>query len=230
MDNCINEYTLKSSVCNILHHHPEFINCTASVNHDDVIAVLWTWVHHYYGKRILTPAADIVSLKELMRQKLSRPSMNDLVTAEGYHVCRIKLPNTTWYIKDMNHGYTISLRNDANTQTSEFSYRKPEENVEYMLSFDSYIPRVHEWIDSFQEEKAKDHMICQMITVSAKGIIDQVKEEEHLDIPAVTHIHGTLKRKVYVEFEGIDKELSCPLDYLRIRLIRQFGKNITRKR
>ena len=104
MDNCINEYKLKSSVCNILHHHPEFINCTASVNHDDVIAVLWTWVHHYYGKRILTPAADIASLKELMRQKLSRPSMNDLVTAEGYHVCRIKLPNTTWYIKDMNHG------------------------------------------------------------------------------------------------------------------------------
>ncbi len=96
----------------------------------------------------------------------------------------------------MNHGYTISLRNDANTQTSEFSYRKPEENVEYMLSFDSYIPRVHEWIDSFQEEKAKDHMICQMITVSAKGIIDQAKEEEHLDIPTVTHIHGTLKRKI----------------------------------
>ena len=230
MDNRINEYSLKSSVRNIIYHHHQFIDCTASVNHNDVIAVLWTWMYHCYGKKILTPAADIVSLKELLRQKLSRPSIDELTTAEGYHICRIKLPNTTWYIKDMNHGYTISLRNDANTQTSEFSYRKPEENVEYMLSFDSYIPRVHEWIDSFQEEKAKDHMICQMITVSAKGIIDQVKEEEHLDIPAVTHIHGTLKRKVYVEFEGIDKELSCPLDYLRIRLIRQFGKNITRKR
>ena len=36
-------------------------------------------------------------------------------------------------------------------------------------------------------------------------------------------IIGTLKRKVYVKFEGIDKELSCPLDYLRVRLIRRFG-------
>ena len=230
MDNRINEYSFKSSVRNIIYHHPQFIDCTAAVNHDDVIAVLWTWMYHCYGNKILTPAADIVSLKELLRQKLSRPSIDELATAEGYHVCRIKLPNTTWYIKDMNHGYTISLRNDANIQTSEFSYKTPEENAEYMLSFDSYIPSVHEWIDNFQEEKAKDHMICQMITVSAKGIIDQVKEEEHLDIPTVTHIHGTLKRKVYVEFEGIDKELSCPLDYLRIRLIRQFKKNSTRKR
>lgn len=153
-----------------------------------------------------------------MRQKFPKLCIEDLGNVDGFDVRRIKLPNTTWYVKDMKN---IS---------SEFSFRTPEENVEYMLTFDSYIPKVHDWIDSIQEEKTKEHMICNMIAVSARGIIEQVKEEESLDIPPVTHIHGTLNRMVYIEFEGMDKDLSCPLDYLRIRLIGRFGKNINRKR
>ena len=230
MENIINEYSLKSSVRNILYHHPQFIDCSASVSHEDVIAVLWTWSYHYYRKGTLTPVTDIIRLIERLRQKFPKLCIEDLGNVDGFDVRRIKLPNTTWYLKDMNHGYIISLRSDNKNISSEFSFRTPEENVEYMLTFDSYIPKVHDWIDSFQKEKTKEHMICNMIAVSARGIIEQVKEEESLDIPPVTHVHGTLTRKVYVEFEGMDKDLSCPLDYLRIRLIRRFRKNINRKR
>ena len=79
-------------------------------------------------------------------------------------------------------------------------------------------------IDQVQEEKTKENLIRNMIAASATGIIEQVREEEHLDIPRIVDVKGTLKRKVYVKFEGIDKELSCPLDYLRVRLIRRFGR------
>ena len=94
----------------------------------------------------------------------------------------------------------------------------------HILSFDSYIPQIHDLIDQIQEEKTKENLIRNMIAASATGIVEQVREEEHLDIPRIVDVKGTLKRKVYVKFEGIDKELSCPLDYLRVRLIRRFGR------
>ena len=224
MENCSNEYLLKSNVRNILYHHPKFMDCDASVNHDDVIAVLWAWSYHCYGHDVSDQANDHARLLELMRLELGDEAVEDIDNGGHSHFYKLRLPNATWYVKVMKSAYAISLLPDGRNLSIEYSFRSPEENMTHILSFDSYIPQIHDLIDQIQEGKTKENLIRNMIAASATGIIEQVREEEHLDIPRIVDVKGTLKRKVYVKFEGIDKELSCPLDYLRVRLIRRFGR------
>lgn len=223
MEDCINEYLLKSNVRNILYHHPQFMYCDASINHADVIAVLWAWTYHCYGHQVSEQANDHETLLALIRLELGDGSVEDIGLDEHTHYYRLRLPNATWYIIVTSDAYAISLLHHGRKPSSEYSFRTPEENMAHILSFDTYIPQIHNMIDEVQEEKTKENMIRKMIAASAKGIIEQVKTEEQLDIPRIVSINGTLKQHVFVKFEGIEKELSCPINYLKVRLIRRFG-------
>ena len=63
---------------------------------------------------------------------------------------------------------------------------------------------------------------------SGKGIIDQLIAEEGLEIPHIDRICGTANGRVKVYFADSSEKINCPLDYLRSRFLRRFGKRKTK--
>ena len=109
MENCSNEYILKSNVRNILYHHPQFMECDASVNHDDVIAVLWAWSYHCYGHDVSDQANDHARLLELMRLELGDEAVEDIDNCGHSHFYKLRLPNATWYVNPLKLYIHLSL-------------------------------------------------------------------------------------------------------------------------
>ena len=71
-------------------------------------------------------------------------------------------------------------------------------------------------------------MICDVTAASGKSIIDQLIAEEGLEIPHIDRICGTANRRVKVYFADSSEKINCPLDYLRSRFLRRFGKRKTK--
>lgn len=58
--------------------------------------------------------------------------------------------------------------------------------------------------------------------------IPQLIAEEGLEIPHIDRIRGTANGRVKVYFADSSEKIICPLDYLRSRFLRQFGKRKTK--
>ena len=219
MESSINEYTIKSNIRRILYTHPDFKDCDpSSICRDALIELLWVWIYEYDSHK--TKRDDIQAFLDMARKNLGSEAIVEL----GNSQYTITLPNTTWFIKTLFTGYTISLDKQSDWKLFEFSYKSPEENILYMTTFDRHIDNIHGWIDEYIAQKVKESMICDLIATSAKGIIAQLTEDANLEIPQIACIRGTPQRRVILYFADMDEKINCPLDYLRVRLLRRFGR------
>ena len=100
----------------------------------------------------------------------------------------------------------------------------PQETLYFMRAFNELIPTVHDYIDQNLSAAAKESMICDVTAASGKGIIDQLIAEEGLEIPHIDRICGKANGRVKVYFADSSEKIICPLDYLRYRFLRRFGK------
>ena len=223
----INEYTIKSAVRNVLYTLPHFKDCDHStIKHENVIAVVCSWTYQSPTQNISERPVALTELLELIRQELGESAIEDMGLIENYRIYKVRFLNMTWYLRDMKVGYSISFYNGGKFLMNIYSFRSPEEDLSFMIKVDSLVPDIRKRIDDVLEEKAKKNMICKMMATSAKGLIDQIIEEEQMNIPKIVSISGRANKRVVVEF--IDgREIDCPLNYLRSRLIRMFGKRNT---
>lgn len=220
MNDYINENSIKSNIRRVLYTHPDFKDSAPStISHDAVIDVVWVWTCQ--SNFVSKPRRDeLLEFLDLARKTLGNDAIDDL----GDSLYMIRLPNTTWLVKGVNSGYTISLKKEVNWTTFAITYNLPENNLSYMSIFDRYIEKIHGWIDEVLTQKAKDSMICDMIATSAKGIIEQLRKEHNLDVPRIGCIRGTREKRVILYLADTDEKINCPLDYLRVRLLKRFGK------
>jgi hypothetical protein len=77
----------------------------------------------------------------------------------------------------MKSAYAISLLPDGRNLSIEYSFRSPEENMAHILSFDSYIPQIHDLIDQIQEEKTKENLIRNMM-FTIRSILQQIQMQK----------------------------------------------------
>ena len=87
---------------------------------------------------------------------------------------------------------------------------------------------VHDYIDQNLSAAAKENMISDVTAATGKGIIDQLITEEGLEVPPISSICGTANGRVKVYFADSSEKINCPLDYLRSRFLRRFGKRKTK--
>jgi hypothetical protein len=171
----------------------------------------------------LNQTADTGELVELLRKEYGCDAVEDKGAADGHQRYEIGVSNIRFHIMQLPQSYRISAALPI-IDVRYVSCRHPEETIAYMRAFSETIPTVHEYIDQNVALIVKEHMICDITAATGKGIIDQLIEEEGLEVPHISSICATANGRVKVYFADSSEKINCPLDYLRSRFVRRFGK------
>jgi hypothetical protein len=208
----ITDYTLKSYIRQIVRD---------TTNRNTVISRLWEWIYHPNIRDPL-PEVDTDSLLELLVTEFGSEAVKDRGTVDDIQRHEIIMQNITFHLVRLPGRYMVSAGMPAKS-VSFSKYRNPEETVEYMRAFNDAMPTIHMYIDENIAAKERAKLLSNITEATGRGMIEQIKEEEGLEIPKISCIRGTDKGRVIIYFDEIDEKINCPIDYLRARLIRRFA-------
>ena len=221
----LTDFTLISSVRRIVHDtYSQHMMEPASVYHDFVISQVWNWI---YRPEVLNQRAETKELVELLRKEYGQDAVDDKGIIDGYQRYEIQLSNVRFYIVQLPMSYRINAARPV-TNVAYVSCCNPEETLAYMRAFNDAISAVHDYVEQNISIANKEHLISEVTAASGKGIIDQLIAEEGLDVPPISSICGTANGRVKVYFADSAEKINCPLDYLRARFLRRFGKRKTK--
>ena len=221
----ISDFTLKASIRRIVHDtYSRHMAEPAAVYHDIVISLVWNWI---YTPEVLNQTVNTDELVELLRKEYGYDAVEDKGVVDGYQRYEILFSNVRFHIVKLPMSYRIGAALPV-TNVVYVSCWNPQETLCFMRAFNELIPAVHDYIDQNLSAAAKESMICDVTAASGKGIIDQLIAEEGLEIPHIDRICGTANWRVKVYFADSSEKINCPLDYLRSRFLRRFGKRKTK--
>ena len=220
MENLITDYTIKSYIHQIISDHYDVNNFDISaIKREYIIAILWRWIS---TPRQGNPNVVTKRAIELMRQEFGDQSVIDQGVTDGHRKYEIKLSNTSFHFTELPQSYLMGAGRPI--KIIRYSPCLPaEEMIAYMRAFNDKIPTIHNYIDHEFQQIAHKKMLCNLTEATARGMIAQLIEEENLDIPEITKLHGTEKGRVTISFAGIPGKFSMPLDHLRARFLRKFA-------
>ena len=217
----ITDFTLKSSIRRIVHDtYNRHTVSPASAYHDIVISLVWNWIN---TPEVRNQTADTDELIELLRNEYGSDAVEDKGIVDGFQRYEFLFSNVRFYIVQLPRSYRIGAALPV-TNAVYVSCCNPQETLAYMREFNELIPTVHNFIEQNVSLLAKDNMISDVTAASGKGIIDQLIAEEGLEVPPISSICGTANGRVKVYFADSSEKINCPLDYLRARFLRRFGK------
>ena len=221
----ITDFTLKSSIRRIVHDtYNRHTVSPASVYHDIVISLVWNWIN---TPEVRNQTADTDELIELLRNEYGSDAVEDKGIVDGFQRYEIMFSNVRFYIVELPRSYRIGAALPV-TNAVYVSCCNPQETLAYMREFNELIPTVHDYIEQNVSLLAKENMISDVTAATGKGIIDQLITEEGLEVPPISSICGTANGRVKVYFADSSEKINCPLDYLRSRFLRRFGKRKTK--
>ena len=221
MENVITDYTIKSYINQIIYDHFDVTNINISaIDRDFIIATLWRWIS--------TPMfgySDVVTegLVELMRQEFGDESIIDHGITDGHRKYEIKLSNTSFHFTELPDSYLMGAGRPIKI-IRHLPCLPPKEMITYMRAFNEKMHAIHNHIDQQIQQIAQKQKLCNLTEATARGMIAQLIEEENLDIPEITKLRCTDKGRITISFAGIPGKFSMPLDHLRARFLRRFGR------
>lgn len=223
MEKPITDFILKSHIRQLLRNKKNVYGSNiASVDRNDIVSRLWDWIYIPHISDATEAGADTKHLLELLRKGseiCTVEDSGDMYGAIRYEIC---FPSIKFHLIKLHDRYMVTAAK-APTSVSFSRFRSPEETVAYMNAFNDAMPAIYRYIEEEIAALARNELLASITTSTAKGMIEQIINEEGLDVPKICSIRGTEKGRVILYFEELDEKINCPLDYLRARLIRRFA-------
>lgn len=217
MDEIFSSYNLKSRITNLA-CSLKIPDVAIGAPEFRMLILDRAWNLLYNSTLHIDNGSPLDAFLTLMREKYDA----DVVGVDDFdNKYKVSLPFSSWVVEPVGRGFTITALFAPGNAHSAYSRRGVEETAKFISLFDKNIPLINRYIDECISERLKDAMISDLVASAAKGIISQMKDEG-VDIPQVVSLKGGPDRRVVIGFEGSKREVDCPLDHLRSRLIRRF--------
>lgn len=217
MDEIFNAYNLKSRVTNLA-YSLKIPDVAVGAPEFRALILDRAWNILYNSTLHKDNGSMLEAFLTLMREKYDA----DVVGVDDFdNKYKVSLPCSSWIVEPASRGFTITALFTPGNAHTAYSIRTVEETAQFIYLFDKNIPMINRYIDECISERLKDCMISGLVASTAKGIVAQMRDEG-VDIPQVISLKGRPDRRVVICFEGSKREIDCPLDYLRSRLVRRF--------
>ena len=114
----------------------------------------------------------------------------------------LKLPNVIWYIGGSStYGYRIHPFSNDFYKVSVLSL-VAHDAAELMLAFDSFIPQILERAETVIMKKAEKEKICEILKVSAEGMINRLAAEGVIQIKDKAIVTCRQSNKIEVDIDS----------------------------
>lgn len=220
MQELITDFTLRSSIRRITHDTQDRYKTEASGFHDHVISDEWDLIN---TPEVLNQTADTEQLLELLRNDEGCGDVEEKGLIDGFRWYEVQFSNISFHILQLPRSYRVSAAQPLK-KARYLSCFGPEETLARMHAFNNVIPELHDSIEKEVAQVARDNMLGEMTAATGKGVIDQLIAEEGLQVPPISCISGTANGRVIIYFADSSEKISCPLNYLRARLLKRFGQ------
>lgn len=166
---------------------------------------------------------SIENLYEMLKQLTGNDNLEIEQSPRNPSQVSIRLPNAIWYIDGFStYGYHI-LPSSNDTHRYSVLPLGPQDAAELMLAFDSFIPLILERAEAVIMKKAEDEIVCNIMRVSAEGIIDRLLMNGEIQIKGKATVTSRPPNKIEV---GIDNTrwIVSSIQELEALLKRRYAK------
>lgn len=173
---------------------------------------------------ISNPTHDKVEdLLEILKTLSSSESLHTEQSHEDIDLIILRLAHIPWYIYRCGGGgyYIQPLWNKSRREV--YVNLGAWETAELMIAFDSFIPQILERAEETIRMKAEMGKICEILRVSAEGIINRLISDGTIQVEGKTSVTCSTPNKIEVEL-GNSKWLVTSLEELEFLLLRRYAK------
>ena len=170
------------------------------------------------------PTRDTV--EELLESLKTLTNSESLYTEESHEeidLITLRLTHESWYIYRCEGGgyYIKPLWN--NSRKEVYVNLSAWEAAELMIVFDSFMPQIRECSETLIRKNAEKIKICEILRVSAKGIISRLMSEGTIQVEGKTDVTCSTPNKIEVEL-GNSKWLVTSLEEMEKLLLRRYAQ------
>ena len=192
---------------------------------DSIIQMSAMIIWRSISRRLIsTPTYDKVEdLLEMLKTLSNSESLNTDQSCEEIDLITLRLTHEPWYIyRCVGEGYYIQpLWNKSRREV--YVNLGAWEAAELMIAFDSFIPQILERAEEAIRKKAEMGKICEILRVSAEGIINRLISDGTIQVEGKTSVTCSTPNKIEVEL-GNSKWLVTSLEELEFLLLRRYAK------
>ena len=183
--------------------------------------VIWRSISR---RLVRNPTHDKVEdLLEILKTLSSSERLHDEQSHEDIDQIILRLAHIPWYIYRCGGGgyYIQPLWNKSRREV--YVNLGAWETAELMIAFDSFIPQILERAEEAIRKKAEMGKICEILRVSAEGIINRLISDGTIQVEGKTSVTCSTPNKIEVEL-GNSKWLVTSLEELEFLLLRRYAK------
>lgn len=192
---------------------------------DSIIQMSAMVIWRSISRRLVSnPTHDKVEdLLEILKTLSSSERMHDEQSHEDIDLIILKLAHIPWYIYRCGGGgyYIQPLWNKSRREV--YVNLDAWETAELMIAFDSFIPQILERAEEAIRKKAEIGKICEILRVSAEGIINRLISDGTIQVEGKTSVTCSTPNKIEVEL-GNSKWLVTSMEELEFLLLRRYAK------
>ena len=192
---------------------------------DSIIQMSAMVIWRSISRRLVSnPTHDKVEdLLEILKTLSSSERLHDEQSHEDIDLIILRLAHIPWYIyRCGGGGYYIQplwnkSRREVNVNLGAW------EAAELMIAFDSFIPQILERAEEAIRKKAEMGKICEILRVSAEGIINRLISDGTIQVEGKTSVTCSTPNKIEVEL-GNSKWLVTSLEEMEKLLLRRYAQ------
>lgn len=192
---------------------------------DSIIQMSAMVIWRSISRRLVSnPTHDKVEdLLEILKALSSSERLHDEQSHEDIDLIILRLAHIPWYIYRCGGGgyYIQPLWNKSRREV--YVNLGAWETAELMIAFDSFIPQILERAEEAIRKKAEMGKICEILRVSAEGIINRLISDGTIQVEGKTSVTCSTPNKIEVEL-GNSKWLVTSMEELEFLLLRRYAK------
>ena len=192
---------------------------------DSIIQMSAVVIWRSISRRLVRdPTHDKVEdLLEILKTLSSSERLHDEQSHEDIDQIILRLTHVPWYIYRCGGGgyYIQPLWNKSRREV--YVNLGAWETAELMIAFDSFIPQILERAEEAIRKKAEMGKICEILRVSAEGIINRLISDGTIQVEGKPSVTCSTPNKIEVEL-GNSKWLVTSLEELEFLLLRRYAK------
>jgi hypothetical protein len=192
---------------------------------DSIIQMSAMVIWRSISRRLVSnPTHDKVEdLLEILKTLSSSERLHDEQSHVDIDLIILRLAHIPWYIYRCGGGgyYIQPLWNKSRREV--YVNLGAWETAELMIAFDSFIPQILERAEEAIRKKAEMGKICEILRVSAEGILNRLISDGAIQVEGITSVTCSTPNKIEVEL-GNSKWLVTSLEELEFLLLRRYAK------
>lgn len=192
---------------------------------DSIITMSAMFIWRSISRRLISnPTYDKVEdLLEMLKTLSNSECLNTEQSREEIDLITLRLTHGPWYIyRCVGGGYYIQpLWNKSRREV--YVNLGAWETAELMIAFDSFIPQILERAETMIRKKAEKDQICEILRVSAEGILRRLISDGNIQVEGKTDVTCSTPNKIEVKL-GNSKWLVTSLEELEFLLLRRYAK------